>query len=67
MKMNLENVQRLTRQAEWNLLNVRLPRFDIAAMREALSLTDGEQLCLAGENAPLSVVSEDGLRRIIAE
>ena len=34
MKMNLENVQRLTRQAEWNLLNVRLPRFDIAAMRE---------------------------------
>lgn len=40
---------------------------DIAAMREALSLTDGEQLCLAGENAPLSVVSEDGLRRIIAE
>ena len=40
---------------------------DIAAMREALSLTDGEQLCLAGENAPLSVVSEDGIRRIIAE
>ena len=34
MKMNLENVQRLTRQAEWNLLNVRLPKFDIAAMRE---------------------------------
>ena len=34
MKMNLENVQRLTRQAEWNLLNVRLPRFDIKAMRE---------------------------------
>ncbi len=34
MKMNLENVQRLTRQAEWNLLNVRLPGFDIAAMRE---------------------------------
>ncbi len=34
MKMNLENVQRLTRQAEWKLLNVRLPEFDIAAMRE---------------------------------
>ena len=34
MKMDLENVQRLTRQAEWKLLNVRLPEFDIAAMRE---------------------------------
>ena len=40
---------------------------DLAAMREALSLTSGEQLCLGGENAPLTVVSEDGVRRQIAE
>ena len=40
---------------------------DIAAMREALSLADSDQLSLAGEDAPLSVVSEDGVRRIIAE
>ena len=40
---------------------------DIAAMRQALTLSGGEQLCLAGENAPLSVVSEDGVRRQIAE
>ena len=40
---------------------------DIAAMRQALALSGGEQLCLAGENAPLSVVSEDGVRRIISE
>ena len=40
---------------------------DIAAMREALALADGDQLCLAGEDAPLTVVSEDGVRRIIAE
>lgn len=40
---------------------------DIAAMRQALTLSGGEQLCLAGENAPLSVVSEDGVRRIISE
>ena len=40
---------------------------DIAAMRQALALSGGEQLCLAGENASLSVVSEDGVRRIISE
>ena len=40
---------------------------DIAAMRQALALSGGEQLCLAGENAPLSAVSEDGVRRIISE
>lgn len=40
---------------------------DLAAMREALSLTSGEQLCLSGEDAPLTVVSEDGVRRQIAE
>lgn len=40
---------------------------DLAAMREALSLTAGEQLCLSGEDAPVTVVSEDGVRRQIAE
>lgn len=40
---------------------------DLAAMREALSLTSGEQLCLGGEDAPITVVSEDGVRRQIAE
>ena len=40
---------------------------DLAAMREALSLAPGEQLCLGGEDAPITVVSEDGVRRQIAE
>ena len=40
---------------------------DLAAMRDALSLTSGEQLCLGGEDAPITVVSEDGVRRQIAE
>ncbi|MFR2019334.1 MAG: hypothetical protein ACLS6G_01885, partial [Christensenellales bacterium] len=40
---------------------------DLAAMREALSLASGEQLCLGGEDAPITVVSEDGVRRQIAE
>ena len=39
---------------------------DLAAMREVLGLSDGEQLCLTGEDAPLTVVSEDGVRRQIA-
>jgi len=40
---------------------------DLAAMREVLGLSSGEQLCLTGENAPLTVVSEDGVRRQIAQ
>lgn len=51
---------------EYNIQAIYLVS-DIAAMREALALADGDQLCLAGEDAPLTVVSEDGVRRIIAE
>lgn len=40
---------------------------DLAAMREVLEISSGEQLCLTGENAPLTVVSEDGVRRQIAQ
>ena len=36
-------------------------------MREVLGLSSGEQLCLTGENAPLTVVSEDGVRRQSAQ
>ena len=36
-------------------------------MREVPGLSSGEQLCLTGENAPLTVVSEDGGRRQIAQ
>lgn len=40
---------------------------DIDAIRTALNLSDGEQLCLAGEDAPITIVSEDGIRRQIAQ
>ena len=38
---------------------------ELEAVREALSLTDGELLCVTGEDAPVTVVSEDGVRRHI--
>lgn len=36
---------------------------ELEAVREALGLTDGEQLCVTGEDAPVTVVGEDGVRR----
>ena len=38
---------------------------DISLMREGLALEDGELLCLSGEDAPVSVVSVDGIRRLV--
>ncbi len=38
---------------------------DLAAVRDALGLTPAEQLCVTGEDAPVTVVSEDGVRRQI--
>lgn len=36
---------------------------ELEAVRGALGLTDAEQLCVTGEDAPVTVVSEDGVRR----
>ncbi len=36
---------------------------ELQAVRDALGLGDNEQLCVSGENAPVTVVSEDGVRR----
>lgn len=38
---------------------------ELKAVREALRLTAAEQLCVTGEDAPVTVVSEDGVRRQI--
>lgn len=38
---------------------------ELKAVREALGLTAQEQLCVTGEDAPVTVVSEDGVRRQI--
>ena len=38
---------------------------DFAALRDALSLSAQEQLCVSGAEDPVSVVSADGVRRII--
>ena len=38
---------------------------ELEAVRKALGLTDAEQLCVTGEDAPVTVVSEDGVRRQI--
>ena len=38
---------------------------ELEAVRHALSLTDAELLCVSGEDAPVTVVSEDGVRRHI--
>lgn len=38
---------------------------ELEAVREALALGDAEQLCVSGEDAPVTVVSEDGVRRQI--
>ena len=46
-------------------LNVRA-RYSVSeleAVRDALGLGASEQLCVSGENAPVTVVSEDGIRR----
>ena len=39
---------------------------DIQALRDGLGLREGEELCLSGEDQPVTVVSEDGVRRMIA-
>lgn len=36
---------------------------ELEAVRAALGLEDGEQLCVSGEDAPVTVVSVDGVRR----
>jgi len=36
---------------------------ELQAVRDALGLKELEQLCVSGENAPVTVVSEDGVRR----
>ena len=36
---------------------------ELQAVRDALGLERAEQLCLSGEDAPVTVVSEDGVRR----
>ena len=41
-------------------------RADLQLLRDALSLREGELLCLSGEDEPVTVVSEDGVRRMIA-
>ena len=38
---------------------------ELEAVRRALGLGDAEQLCVSGEDAPVTVVSEDGVRRQI--
>lgn len=37
---------------------------DLAAMRSALKLAADEQLCVSGEDDPVSIVSADGVRRL---
>lgn len=39
---------------------------DIRVLRDALSLREGEFICLSGDEEPVTVVSEDGVRRMIA-
>lgn len=36
---------------------------EIAALREALSLRDKDEICLTGRDQPVTIVSEDGVRR----
>jgi len=38
---------------------------ELESVRHALGLAAGEQLCVSGEDAPVTVVSEDGVRRQI--
>lgn len=38
---------------------------ELAAVREALALREGEQLCVSGEDEAVTVVSESGVRRQI--
>lgn len=53
--------------ADWDMRVIARYRLaDIQALRDALSLTAGELLCLSGEDSPVTVVSEDGVRRQIA-
>lgn len=38
---------------------------ELSAVRAALGLKDGEMLCVSGKDDPVSVVSEDGVRRMV--
>ena len=38
---------------------------DVQAVRDALGLTAAERICLSGDEYPVTVVSEDGIRRLI--
>lgn len=52
-----------------NQLEVRL-RFDVqelTAIRALLGLGEKEQLCIAGEDAPLMAIDEDGVRRHVTK
>lgn len=40
---------------------------ELNAIRRACGLRDAEQLCLAGENNPVTVLSEEGVRRRLTE
>ena len=40
---------------------------DLAAMRSLFALGERELLCVSGEDDPVTVVSEDGVRRQITE
>ena len=45
-------------------------RYDVAelqSIRDHFGLTSGEQLCVSGENNPVTVVGEDGFRRQITQ
>ena len=44
----------------------RYNRADIQALRNGLSLREGEMICLSGEDEPVTVVGEDGVRRMIS-
>lgn len=45
-------------------------RYDVSELqqiRDHFGLTDGEQLCVSGEESPVTVVGEDGFRRQITQ
>ena len=44
----------------------RYARADIQTLRDGLALREGELICLSGEDEPVTVVGEDGVRRMIS-
>ena len=49
------------------LVRARYSTRDLAAMRSLFALGERELLCVSGEDDPVTVVSEDGVRRQITE